>query len=80
MLQACRTPDTDVSVKTAPDFNDEKFQAMVLEKDKEIEELKSEKDSEIRALKNELEVRNAVMFHNNFTGTLTCKYLCVIHM
>jgi hypothetical protein len=70
MLQACRTPDMDVSV----------WSAMVLEKDKEIEELKSEKGSEIRALKNELEVRNAVMFHTNFTGTLTCKYLCVIHV
>jgi hypothetical protein len=75
MLQACRTPDMDVSVQTEPDLDDEKKK-----KDKEIERLMSEKDSEIRALKNQLEVRNVVIFHNNFTGTLICKYLCVICM
>jgi hypothetical protein len=80
MLQPCRTPDTDMSVQTKPDFDDEKFQAMVMEKDKEIEGLMSEKDSEIRVLKNQLEVRNVVMFHTNFTGTLTCEFLCVIRM
>jgi 5-methylthioribose kinase len=69
-----------VLVQTEPHFDDEKFRAMVVEKDKEIEGLKSEKDSEIRALKNQLEVRNVVMFHTNFTGTLTCEFLCVICM
>jgi hypothetical protein len=65
----------DVSVQTEADFDDEKKK-----KDKEIEALKSEKDSEIRVLKNQLEVRNVVMFHTNFTGTLTCEFLCVIRM
>jgi hypothetical protein len=80
MLQACRTPDIDVSVQSEPDFDYKKFKAKMLEKDKEIEGLKSEKDSEIRALKNELEVRNVVMFHTNFTGTLICEFLCLIRM
>jgi hypothetical protein len=80
MLQACRTSDTDMSVKNEPDFDYEKFKAQVLEKDKEIERLKSEKDSEIRSLKNQLQVRNVIMFHTNFTGTLTYEFLCVICM
>jgi hypothetical protein len=67
MLQACRTPDMDVSVQTEPDFDYKKFKAKVLEKDKEIEGLKTEKNSEVRALKNKLEVRNVVTFHTNFT-------------
>jgi hypothetical protein len=80
MLQASGTPDMDVSEETEPHFDDEKFQAVVVEKDKEIECLRNEKDSEIRALKNELEVRIILMFHTNFMGTLTCKFLCVIRM
>jgi hypothetical protein len=39
-------------VQTEPDFDDEKFQAMIMEKDKGIEGLMSQRDSEIRALKN----------------------------
>jgi hypothetical protein len=62
-------------VQTEPDFDDEKKK-----KDKEIEGLMSEKDNEIMALKNELEVRNVLMFHTNFTGTLTCEFLCVMCM
>jgi hypothetical protein len=71
MLQARGTPDTDVLVQTEPDFDGEKFKAMLMEKDKELEELKCEKDSEMRELKNELMVRNVAMFRTNFTGTWT---------
>jgi hypothetical protein len=61
-------------MQTKLDFEDKKLQAVLQEKDKETERMRSEKDLEIRALKNELEVRNVIMSHINFTDTLTCKY------
>jgi hypothetical protein len=74
MIQACETLHTDVSVQSEPDFDD-KFQAMLLEKDTETEQLKNENDNEIRALKNELKVRNLAMFYSNFMETLTCVFV-----
>jgi hypothetical protein len=66
MLQACRTPDTDVSLQTEPDFDNEK-----IKNDEEIEGLMSE-------LKKELEVRNLAIFYSNFMESLTCDFPSVL--
>jgi hypothetical protein len=80
MLQACRSPDMDMSVQIEQYFVDETFKAMDREEVKEIERLKSEQISEVRSLMDELEVRNVVMFRTNFMGTWTCEFPCVICM
>jgi hypothetical protein len=80
MLQACGTTHMDVAVQAELDLDDNKFEALVKKKDEEFRRLKHEKNKEIKELKSKLEVRNVVMFHTNFRGTLIREFLCVMGM
>jgi hypothetical protein len=62
----CR--ESEKSLQNKPNCDDEKFEAVIMEKKKEIEGLRSEKNNEIRALKNELEVRNILYFMFTLTS------------
>jgi hypothetical protein len=57
ILQACRSPDRDMSLQIQRDI-DNKQKAMLMEKDKEIITMKSEKESEVKSVKNQFEIRN----------------------
>jgi hypothetical protein len=61
MLQGCTNACNDITAPTKPVI-DSKMEAMLFEKEREIELLKKESDSEVAALKSKVEVRNILMY------------------
>jgi hypothetical protein len=61
ILQACRSPHKDVTVRKTPDV-DSKMKETLMEKHSEVELLKKENVNEVAELNSQFEVRNIFIY------------------